>query len=240
MTRDQWLADLSDKISPLFRAAGHPLPPCILSVGKMDGLTTAHYKGGNWHICVSDQLDDKIVVAETLIHNLIFRACGNDTGQGHLMNMIGYGSILPDGNKLAWGLRRLVRMMPPYPPRTTREGWLTRLVEELRPLFVDAGLPLPKITTGPGVACPGFPKRGILQFASGECCVYIWPQLSKSMDAPLALVRELPRCAVDVFGPVQRINELATTIGLVNEEPTPALKFLLTNIIADIGPYPEN
>lgn len=248
MTRDRWLADLANKISPLFRAADHPLPHCIISVGEIHGLTTAHYKEGYWHIKVSDRLDDKIVAAETLIHNLVFRACGNDTGQKHLMTLIGYESTQQDGDKLAWGCRAAVRTMPPYPRSDgcSREGWLTRLVEELRPLFVDAGHPLPEeITAQPGWFSLGYPRQGMIQYTSGECHVYIWPSLSESLSAALALVNELPRCAVgavDVPGSDQTIREVAIRIGLnshCDAEPTAALIFLLNNIIADLGPYPE-
>jgi len=241
MTRQQWLVLLVEKLNPLFEAAGWPLPPCFLDTGKIDGLTTAHYKEGTWYVTVTDTLDTKIDAAEALIHNLVFRATPHgETGQRLLMTLIGYGSTRPDGNKLAWGLKRLVKAMPPYPPQMTRAGWLTRLVDELRPLFEEAGHPLPAIKASPGWVSPGYPRSGMYQEAMGECYVFIWPQLSHSLDAAFALVKELPRCAVDVFGPDHTIREVATRIGLDDGEPTAALKFLLNHIIADLGPYPEN
>jgi hypothetical protein len=37
------------------------------------------------------------------------------------------------------------------------------------------------------------------------------------------------------------VDEVARQIGITNgRPPSPALKFLLNNIIADLGPYPEN
>jgi len=240
MNRDRWLANLADKLSPLFRAASHPLPPCILGTREIDGLSTAQFDRGNWLITISNAIDDKIEVAETLVNNLISRAIPlGETGGAALATTLGYRSYRPKGDKLMWGIRRLVESMPAYPPKMTRKAWLTRLVDELRPLFVEAGHPLPKIEASPGWVSPGYPHNGVYQLTTGECHVFIWPQLSRSLGAALAVVTQLARCAVDVFGPRERVAEVAAHIGLA-PEPTPALNFLLKCIIADIGEYPEN
>jgi hypothetical protein len=240
MTRLRWLADLTNKLRPLFQAAERPLPPMIFRTEEINGLSVTHCKEGTWHITLSNALKSKTEVAEVLIANLVRRACPEE-GVGLLSTLIGYGPSRPDGNKLAWGLRRLVQAMPPYPPKMTRKSWLTRLVDELRPLFDDAGHPLPEIKASPGWMDPEHPRSGMVKFTTGECLVFIWPQLSNSIDAAFALVRQLPLCATDVRTSEHTVDEVARQIGITNgRPPSPALKFLLNNIIADLGPYPEN
>lgn len=238
--RKRWLTDLTNKLRPLFQAADHPLPPFILATGDIDdidGLSTSHLKGGTWHITLSDAINDKIQAAENLIS--ILTSIADDTSQRQLATLIGYGHTRPDGDKLAWGIRRLVGAMPPYPPQMTRKSWLTALVDELRPLFAEADRPLPmEIEASPGWMHPEHPRNGVLKYTSGECRIFIWPRLSSAIDAALALVRQLPRCATDIFASDGVVKELSLRIGL-DPKPSPALKFLLNNIVADLGPYPE-
>lgn len=240
--RKRWLTDLANKLRPLFQAADHPLPPFILATGDIDdidGLSTSHLKGGTWHITLSDAINDKIQAAENLIS--ILTSIADDTSQRQLATLIGYGRTRPDGDKLTWGIRRLVGAMPPYPPQMTRKSWLTALVDELRPLFVEADRPLPmEIEASPGRMHPEHPRNGVLKYTSGECHIFIWPRLSSAIDAALALVRQLPRCATDVFTSEHTMDEVAHQIGITNgRPPSLTLKFLLNNIIADLGPYPE-
>lgn len=238
MTRHKWLVQLTDKLKPLFRDVGCPIPECMLDTALLEGIYTAVFSEGSWFITISTCINDEIKVAEALIGSLIqvTTAETRDT----LSTLIGYRSEQSDGNKLAFCLKRLVTRMPSYPPQLTRKAWLTCLVEELRPLFEDTQYPLPtEIQASPGWSCPGYPKHGMYQQVTGECFIFVWPQVSGSLDVAIQLVNELPRCAVDIFGPKEIINKVARQIGLgLDGVPNTLLKFLLKNIIDDIGEYP--
>lgn len=122
----------------------------------------------------------------------------------------------------------------------TRQEWLTQLVDKLRPLFRDAGYPLPpEIETSPGSSCPGYPSYGIIFFPSGKCHIYIKPRLSDSFVAASALLWQLRGSALGV-NTKNHVNELGKNLGYHGNNLSPVLKFLLKNIIADIGEYPRS
>ncbi len=249
MNQQEWLVQLTEKLKPLFEAADHPLPLLILKTDDIQSLSAAYFDKANlaWVITLSDEISSKIEVAETLIHNLVFRAIPfGETGRADLAALVGYSRTRPVGDKLAFCLKRIVEAMPPYPPQVTREAWLTRLVDELRPLFDDVGRPLPVlIDAAPGWFEHDLPKNGACQFATGRFFIYLWPHMTKPITVALALVKQLVVCAVGFASPAITTKAVYTRIGLNGQlasetEPTAALIFLLNSIIADLGPYPEN
>ncbi len=135
----------------------------------------------------------------------------------------------------------------------TREDWLLALAEQLRPLFADAGKPLPaafKVSTG-------FPSKRALSASHqriGECWsptatkdglhqILISPVIGDALRAADVLVHELAHAALPEtakHGP--SFKALATRLGLEGK-PTATVASAeliarLRPMLAVLGPYP--
>jgi hypothetical protein len=137
---------------------------------------------------------------------------------------------------------------------TTREDWLGRLVDALRPTFAELGYPLPDRIR---VAC-GWPSKSALSrksqrigeawsakcSADGTHETFLSPVLADPVDVGAVLVHELVHHAVGVEhghkGPFKRC---ATAIGLVGPMRSTtageALRGRLHALAQELGPYPH-
>ena len=134
----------------------------------------------------------------------------------------------------------------------TREAWLLRLVNALRPSFQDVGHPLPDRLR---ITC-GWPSKAALariHRTIGECWppaasadqtveIFISPCLGTAIEASETLVHELIH-AVGVKGHLKEFSAIARTIGLKKPwratTATPELRERLNGLISHIGPYPH-
>lgn len=136
---------------------------------------------------------------------------------------------------------------------TTREGWLQRLVSELRPMFVEIGAPLPEKVH----VSVGFPSRAALSKRKrriGECWsetvssdgaphVFLHPELGQEAVCPV-MVHELVHAAVGTEaghrGPFRRAAKALGLVGSMRETTaSEELKAKLSAITKKIGPYPH-
>lgn len=121
----------------------------------------------------------------------------------------------------------------------TCEQWLNNLIEEFRPIFEEAGHPLPESTIAvPTQTVVGVDNRGVLE-CDGEYLVFI-PQIVK--HPPIVaeiLFRELVRCAVGIAAPLEEYNRLSDRFGTYAVTLVNPIKDQLNTILAEIGPYPE-
>lgn len=136
----------------------------------------------------------------------------------------------------------------------TREAWLTRLTEELRPVFQTAGYPLPEKIRA---AC-GFPSRGALankKRSIGEAwsCdqsddahyeTFVSPMLSDPIDVAAVQVHELCHCAAGLACKHKKpFCTIAKAVGLEGKmTATVASDYLrekLAAMVEVIGPYPH-
>ena len=135
----------------------------------------------------------------------------------------------------------------------TREEWLERMTDALRPKFKAAGLPLPKKL---GVSC-GFPSAGTSrkQPVIGECWnvsaseagrheIFVSPTVGDGVTAGAVLVHELIHTVMP--DDVQHNGPFAVAhraLGLIDKPttcvPGEALKRDLAAIIKTIGQYPH-
>jgi len=133
----------------------------------------------------------------------------------------------------------------------TREEWLLRLANELRPSFQEVEHPLPERLR---VSC-SWPSRAALariQRTIGDCWppasadqtveIFISPCLGSALDAGETLVRELIH-ATGVKGYRKSFSEITRTLGLRKPwraaTATPELRERLNELISRIGPYPH-
>jgi hypothetical protein len=135
----------------------------------------------------------------------------------------------------------------------TREAWLERLMERLRPAFAAAGAPIPEKVR----VSVGFPSRRALSRTNrviGECWsravsedgvphVFVSPVLEEK-DAGHVFVHELVHAAVGCeHGHKGEFVRVARALGLAGK-PTattagPELAVQLATLVAEIGPYPH-
>jgi hypothetical protein len=138
------------------------------------------------------------------------------------------------------------------PSSRTREEWLLRLADALRPSFQVVGHPLPNQLR---ITC-GWPSKAALARVHrtiGECWppsasadqtveIFISPCLGSAVEASETLVHELVH-AVGVRGHRKDFSEIAKTVGLKKPwratTATPELRDRLNALILRIGPYPH-
>ena len=133
----------------------------------------------------------------------------------------------------------------------TREQWLHDCVDELRPLLVEAGKPLPKNIK---VSC-GWPSKGGLSSSYGECWsarlsadsaheIFISPRIAKPTVVASTLLHELVHAAVGVEqGHRGQFRRAAIDLGfeppMRSTPPGPALKRRLNALTKRLRPYPH-
>lgn len=136
----------------------------------------------------------------------------------------------------------------------SREEWLGRLVDALRPTFAELGNPLPERIR---VSC-GWPSRSALsrkakrigEAWSHRCSgdgaheTFLSPVLADPIEVGATLVHELVHHAVGVeAGHKGPFRQLATAIGLVGKMTAttagPALQERLHALAEELGPYPH-
>lgn len=133
---------------------------------------------------------------------------------------------------------------------TTREDWLTRAVDALRPHFAESGHPVPDAVRV-SVGWPRASRKAIGQCwkrsaaKDGVSQVFISPVLASSLDALDTLAHELLHAAIDPHGGHGGLFVTARkAIGLTAGKPTcagagPELRALLTKIAGKLGEYPH-
>lgn len=136
----------------------------------------------------------------------------------------------------------------------TREEWLGRMTDALRPKFKAAGYPIPKRV---GLSC-GWPSAGGLRSGrtvEGECWngsasvggrpeIFITPRLDDPVKVGAVLVHELAHAAlpenVHHAGPFVKAHR---ALGLIDKPttsvPGEALKRELAALVKAVGPYPH-
>lgn len=96
MTREGWLADLVDRLRPVFSAKGYDIPAALrvscgwpasralAAKGRAIGECWTPKVSGDLttEIFVSPWLDDSMRVGDVLVHELVHAAVGNDAGHG--------------------------------------------------------------------------------------------------------------------------------------------------------------
>lgn len=138
----------------------------------------------------------------------------------------------------------------------TREAWLNRLTDKLRPLFIAAGAPLPpkvRISCGWPTRKPAADAKGVR--ALGQCFsraasaagineVFVSPVVADAQNAAAILVHELVHAADDCAnGHGAAFKRIATAVGLAGPMRSttagPELENRLNALIAELGPYPH-
>jgi len=133
----------------------------------------------------------------------------------------------------------------------TREEWLTRAVEALRPLFAEAGEDIPAVRVS-----VGFPGGGSARKRIGECWapgasvdgvpqLFVSPVIGSRVQALDVLTHELihaiDRCESGHKG---RFVKIAKAVGLEGKMTatvaSPALEEKLTEIGKALGDYPHS
>jgi hypothetical protein len=136
----------------------------------------------------------------------------------------------------------------------SREDWLGRMVDSLRPTFAEHGRPLPERIR---VAC-GWPSRSALSgkakrigeawshrcSADGAYETFLSPVLADPIEVGATLVHELVHHAVGVeAGHKGPFRKLATAVGLVGPMRATtagdALRERLHALAEQLGPYPH-
>ena len=135
----------------------------------------------------------------------------------------------------------------------TREDWLSQAVTELRPLFDNAGRPLPdkiRVTCGfPANNARSAHRRAIGQHWSSKNSddqtheILVSPVLDDDVDVFAVLVHELAHAATDGDGHRGRFPYLVRALGLEGA-PTSTVagekfKSQYKDLIASLGPYPH-
>jgi hypothetical protein len=125
----------------------------------------------------------------------------------------------------------------------TREEWLTRLAELVRPRFAEAGLELPGFRIS--VRHPEADRNvwGLCRFAARE--IVIAPTLGQD-DAAHVLTHELVHSAITdgghgpAFGDACRSVGLAPHFGWFKTAATPELQRHLGMLASQLGRYPHD
>lgn len=132
-----------------------------------------------------------------------------------------------------------------------REAWLDEFAVHLRPVFVDAGFPIPANIR---VTC-GFPSRQAMGKRIGECWassasrdghfeVMVSPVIEDPLFVAGVLAHELCHAAVGLkCGHKGPFKQLALAIGLTGKMtatvPGDLFKRHAAPILEDLGPYPH-
>jgi len=135
-----------------------------------------------------------------------------------------------------------------------RERWLTECVSVLRPMFREAGQPIPRKVR----ASCSWPSKSALakrrkrigeawcskQSADGSFEIFISPLLDDPIEVSAVLVHELVHCAVGVAEKHgKRFGALARAVGLegkmTSTTASDELKAKLKTITKGIGKYPH-
>jgi hypothetical protein len=138
----------------------------------------------------------------------------------------------------------------------TRESWLNKMVERLRPLFREAGYPLPAKVR---VSC-GWPTHRAVAASGksrtlGQCFateasageineIFVSPCISDGKAAAAILCHELCHAADNCeHGHKAEFKRIALAIGLIGKmtatQAGPELTQRLNVFFADLGPYPH-
>jgi hypothetical protein len=135
----------------------------------------------------------------------------------------------------------------------TREQYLLAAIEQVRPLFIEAGHPLPdaiKVSVGFGYSTRGESKHILAQAWAactsddGSNAVFVSPILKTADDALAALMHELVHVADDcVHGHGKVFGEIGSKIGLEGTKtqmlPGVSLMATLITIVEALGAYPH-
>jgi len=138
----------------------------------------------------------------------------------------------------------------------TREAWLMRLTVQLRPLFEEAGHPLPpKIRVSCGwpthrALAPNGKSRTVGQCWPTECSadgrreVFVSPFLSDASQVAAVLVHELCHAVLDCeHGHRAPFKRVATALGLTGKMTATVAGEKLTErlnaLLKDLPPYPH-
>lgn len=138
-------------------------------------------------------------------------------------------------------------------PIRTREEWLTRAIDHLRPLYIAAGSPLPE-TIRVSIGFPSTRGLSATKRAVGECwkpassvdgvhSIFISP-VTKTGEAALdTLCHELVHAAIEELGHGKAFRRLATAIGLEGKMTSTVagteLRDILGNIDMSLRPFPH-
>lgn len=136
----------------------------------------------------------------------------------------------------------------------TREAWLGRMVDALRPSFAEAGFPLPERIR---VSC-GWPSRAALAgrnrrigeawsdrcSGDGTCETFLSPTLADPVDVGAVLVHELVHHAVGTEhghrGPFRRCAKALGLDGPMRATSAgPDLAAAFTRFAGALGPFPH-
>jgi hypothetical protein len=201
VNREAWLAQLTDRLRPLFDQAGLPLPediyvstgwPSTGGLGRKKRIVGEHWDGkaskdGRPHIFISPVLADTLEVAGTLVHELIHAALP-DAKHGPkfvaAMRKVGLeGKPTDGGNRpgetLTAQLQQLLEVLGPYPSA---------------PLLPPAKLK-PQTTRMLKVTCPKHPEfvvrasRKVIDLGLPLCGLCVKETL---LDAPPLMEAEIP------------------------------------------------
>ena len=131
-TREQWLTEVAVLLRPWFSSRGYEIPLRVrLGVGA---LATSHRtlgvchcpcdRDGFQHITISPFIDDRVLVATVLVHELIHATLPPSEGHGRRfaaaarrLGLVGKPTVAEAGEDLLAHLRELVRQVGPYPHR---------------------------------------------------------------------------------------------------------------------------
>ena len=131
-TREQWLTEIAVRLRPWFSLRGYEIPLRVrLGVGALGisrrTLGVCHCPGdrdGFQHITISPFIDDPVLVATVLVHELIHAILPASEGHGRLfeaaasaLGLVGKPTIAAAGPELHAHLQDLVRATGPYPHR---------------------------------------------------------------------------------------------------------------------------
>jgi hypothetical protein len=144
---------------------------------------------------------------------------------------------------------RLIDRDAPRTFKGTREEWLERVTDLLRPVFVEAGKPLPDAIK---MSC-GFTSKGARGKRIGECWaseasagnvpeIYIVPRMADSFQVGAILAHELVH-ATGIMNHGAEFRRVALAIGLAGKMTSThagdKMLAILAGIIGEIGEYPH-
>ena len=130
--REHWLTEVAVGLRPWFLARGYEIPLRVrLGVGALAAnhgtLGVCHCpcdRDGFQHITISPFIDDPVMVATVLVHELIHAVLPASEGHGRLfeaaartLGLVGRVTIAEAGPELRAHLREITRAAGPYPHR---------------------------------------------------------------------------------------------------------------------------
>jgi hypothetical protein len=137
---------------------------------------------------------------------------------------------------------------------THREAWLYAVRDRLRPLFDEAGYPMPDNVR---ISCgfPGVGALGTARYRRGECwaaeCstgnvfeIFISPRVADQQTVTVILLHELVHATVGLStghrGPFAKAaKKLGLVAPLTTATPNDGLAAKLQLIVEEVGPYPH-